>query len=187
MILLDLSEIVLRAGMQSTLTVDEPNVEDPDLRFAEPIQGEVVFRNGGELLNVAGELSTVLEIECARCLADVRVPLKVHVDERLPLDQVIRPNCPPADDDEGFDTVIASVIHLDAGRPIMNLSELLRQHIHTEVPIRTLCGAGCLGLCIRCGADLNLAECACPPPEDAGPFAQLASLRLREEGAEQQG
>lgn len=174
-VLLDLSEIVVRAGMRSTIEVDQESVEDEDLRFAEPLAGSVTFQNAGDILRITGRVRTVLEIACARCLADVRVPLDVEVDEGLPLSEVTHPDAKPQEGEE-FDPFVGSIIHLDQGRPILDLDELLRQRIVSEVPIRTLCGAACRGLCPRCGADLNQGPCACPPEENDSPLAGLRAL-----------
>ena len=58
--------------MRSTVEVDQETLEDPDLRLAEPLVGRMQFQNSGDLLNISGKLKTVLEVACARCLADVR-------------------------------------------------------------------------------------------------------------------
>jgi uncharacterized protein len=173
--LLDLSEIVIRQGMRSGVDVDQESLPDPDLKFAEKVEGHVDFQNSGDLLNITGRVRTVLEIPCARCLADVRVPLDVRLDEHFPIDEVTHPDRPPEKGEE-FDSIVASIVHLDQGRPILDLDELLRQRILTEVPIRTLCGSACRGLCPRCGADLNQGPCACPPEREDSPFAALSAL-----------
>jgi uncharacterized protein len=105
----------------------------------------------------------------------VRVPLDVTVEERFPLDAVTHPTAPPPEGEE-FDNIVAAVVHMDAGKPILDLDELLRQELLVEVPMRALCGAACRGLCPRCGADLNQGPCACPPDEAASPLAQLGTL-----------
>jgi uncharacterized protein len=181
--LLDLSEIVMRSGMRSAVDVDQETLDDPDLRLAEPLVGRVEFRNGGDLLNISGRLKTVLEIPCARCLADVRVPISLGLDEHFPLEDVTHPTAPPEEGEE-FDTLVSSIVHLDAGKPILDLDELLRQQILTEVPIRTLCGSACRGLCPLCGADLNQGPCACPAEPEETPFSKLAALLEVRNGGE---
>lgn len=183
--LLDLSEILIREGMKSALDVDQDSVPDPDLRFAEPVTGRVEFQNSGDLLNISGQVRTVVEIPCARCLADVRVPLNVTLDERLPLAEVAHPS-PPTEEDSGLETIVSSIVHLEQGRPILDLDELIRQQLIIEIPIRTLCGGDCRGLCPRCGADLNQGPCACPAETVESPFAALSAL-LEEDGEERNG
>ncbi len=173
--LLDLSEIVIRSGMRSRVEVDQPDLSDPDLRFAEAVRGKVEFQNSGDLLNIKGEIRAVIEVPCARCLADVRVPIRLGIDEHYPLAQVTNP-ARPIDAEDGLDTEIPSIVHLDAGKPVLDLDELLRQQVVSELPIRSLCGSACRGLCPQCGADLNQGLCACPADACESPFAALSAL-----------
>src|SRR5215467_5666568 len=110
--LLDLSEIVMRSGMRSTVDVGQETLDDPDLRLAEPLVGRLQFQNSGDLLNINGKLKTVLEIACARCLADVRVPISLNVDEHFPLEDITHPTAPHEEGEE-FDTIVSSIVHLD--------------------------------------------------------------------------
>ena len=179
---LDLSEIVVRDGMRVALDVDQPGVEDPDLVFGERLTGHLVFQNGGDLINIHGNAQTTLVVPCGRCLADVRVPVKVDVDEHFPIDDVLHPDRQPTEDN-GFDTVVSSVVYKDPqGKPILDLDELMRQLIVTEIPIRTLCDDACEGLCPQCGANLNEGPCACPKETANTPLAGLAAL-LEKDGS----
>ncbi len=174
--LLDLSEIVIREGMRVGFDVDQPFVEDPDLLFAEPLKGRLTFDNGGDLINIHGGVDTVLTLPCSRCLKDVPLPLHLDVEEHLPIDDVLHPDRPPKPDDEFYDANVSSIVYLDQGRPILDLDELLRQLIVSEVPIRALCDEECAGLCHHCGANKNEAECGCEQEQSNSPLAGLAAL-----------
>ena len=43
----------------------------------------------------------------------------------------------------------------------VDLDELVREQITLALPSRRLCREECKGLCPKCGADLNAAECSC--------------------------
>jgi uncharacterized protein len=45
------------------------------------------------------------------------------------------------------------------------------------MPFAPLCRPDCLGLCSRCGGDLNLGECTCRPEADPR-WAPLSGLEL---------
>lgn len=182
--LLDLSEIVIRQGMRVSLDVDQPLVEDPDLVFAEPLKGKLDFENSGDLISITGEVDTALTIACSRCLTDVRVPIQLEVEERFPIDDVTHPNRPPEEGEE-WETLVSSVVYLDQGRPILDLDELLRQLIVSEVPIRTLCDEECAGLCPECGINRNEAACNCGSAPVNTPLAGLAALLKDEDGESQ--
>lgn len=172
---LDLSEIVIRDGMRSSVELEGLALDDSDLNLAAPVDGRVDFQNSGDLLNIKGHARAVLRLQCARCLADVDVAVAMQIDERLPLEQVTHPDRPVEEGAEG-EIVVSEVVHLEAGRPILNMDELLRQQVVMEVPIRALCSETCKGLCQNCGADLNRGPCGCPPPEADPRLATLASL-----------
>jgi uncharacterized protein len=178
--LLDLSEIVIREGMRVNHEVDQPGVEDPDLQFIEPLKGTLTFENSGDLINISGIVTSTLSIACNRCLADVRSPLNLEVDEHFPTAEVVQPNRQPADD-EDYDPTVSSVVYLDQGKPILDLDELLRQLIIAEIPIQTLCSETCAGLCPKCGANRNDTPCTCADQVRNTPLAALAVL-LEEEG-----
>ena len=171
--LLDLSEIVIRSGMRVTVDVDQPSVEDPDLVFVEPLQGQLLFTNGGDLVNILGSVKTVVQLPCVRCLTEVRTPLKAEVEEHFPVADVLNPAKKP---DEEFDTPVSSVVYLEQGRPILDLDELLRQLLVAELPMRVVCSEECQGLCPRCGANRNETPCGCEEEATNRPLAGLASL-----------
>jgi uncharacterized protein len=88
----------------------------------------------------------------------------------------MNPPIEPTEDDEEFDTTVSSVVHLDAGRPILDLDELIRQQLWTELPLQALCDPECRGLCPNCGANRNENECRCPPSTEESPLAGLSVL-----------
>jgi uncharacterized protein len=173
--LLDLSEIVIREGMRVKHAVDQPGVEDPDLVFAEPLQGTLSFENSGDLINIQGRVKSTLTIPCNRCLEDVRMPLALAVEEHFPVEEILHPDRQPKDGEE-FDTTVSSVVYLDQGRPMLDLDELLRQLIVAEIPIQTLCAEDCAGLCPTCGVNRNETACQCAETPLNTPLAGLAAL-----------
>jgi len=177
--LLDLSEIVVREGMRVNHVVDQPSVEDPDLVFADPMKGTLTFENAGDLINIQGKVNSTLLIPCNRCLTDVRMPLNLQVEEHFPIEEILHPNRKPVDGEE-FDTTVSSVVYFDQGKPILDLDELLRQLIVSEVPIQTLCDDACAGLCPTCGGNRNETPCVCAAKDVNTPLAGLAVL-LRDE------
>ena len=178
--LLDLSEIVIRENMRVDLDVDQPGVEDPDLQFVEPLRGRLTFENGGELINIHGRVEAVLRASCARCLEDVTLRVPVSVDEHFPIADILNPTRQP-EEDEDYDATISTTVYLDQGKPILDLDELLRELILTEVPMAAVCDEACKGLCPECGANRNQTECRCHEERHNNPLAALGAL-LQEDG-----
>lgn len=178
---LDLSEIVSRPGMRSSVAVDEPGVSDPDLIYMAPVQGSVLFQNGGDLLLIDGKVKTTLELSCGRCLEPFRWPVTVTLEERFSLAEVLNPSAPPEEGGD-WDTTVSSVVYLDLGKPILDLDELIRQQLITEIPLQAICDEACRGLCAHCGANLNTGACACPEELSDTPLAALGELLKKRTG-----
>jgi uncharacterized protein len=180
---LDLSEIVSRPGMRSEVALDEAGAPDADLVFLAPVQGRARFQNSGDLLLIDGDVSTTLELSCSRCLEPVLWPVTVRLEERFPLEEVLHPSLPPEEGGD-WDTTVSAVVHLDAGKPILDLDELIRQQLITEIPLQALCDEACRGLCPQCGANRNTGVCACAEEVAGSPFAALAELIEKRNGDE---
>lgn len=185
--LLDLSEIVIRENMHVELDLDElrrkgeeVRIEDPDFQFVEPVRGHLTFENGGDLINIRGKVEASLKTSCARCLTDVTMSVPVQVEEHFPIADVLNPTRQP-EVDEDYDSTINTTVYLDQGRPILDLDELIRELILTEVPMASLCSDACQGLCPDCGANRNENPCTCELDRANKPLAGLASL-LQEDG-----
>jgi len=95
---------------------------------------------------------TTVRAECRRCLAEVLVP----VDESRGLIFSADEETPEGD---GCYVIPERARDLD-------LTVALREEVMLAVPPFVECRPDCLGLCPRCGADLNAGPCGCPPAGD---------------------
>ena len=59
---------------------------------------------------------------------------------------------------------------------MLDLSDVLRQYLLTDEPLKVLCREDCLGLCPECGADLNTEKCKCDAPDIDPRWGALAAL-----------
>ena len=60
--------------------------------------------------------------------------------------------------------------------PEIRLETFLAEVVSLAVPIQPLCREDCVGLCPRCGCDLNQTSCDCEELKPESPFAVLARL-----------
>ncbi len=44
---------------------------------------------------------------------------------------------------------------------VLDLKRMIFDEVYVNLPLKTLCDEGCLGLCATCGADLNVKSCDC--------------------------
>jgi uncharacterized protein len=84
---------------------------------------------------VSGEVQTVAEGECVRCLIDVRIPLEVEFQELFAYSF-----------DEAFDYQVHDE-HID-------LEPVIRDAVVLSLPFQPVCQEDCLGLCPQCGVRL---------------------------------
>ncbi len=97
-----------------------------------PVEGEITIERAidGSMLTVKGEISTRIEVACDRCGKPFAMDLKVPVEECLRVESA------PLTSLEVEESVEAT------GK--LDLSDLLRQVLILNLPIRKLCGCPAL-------------------------------------------
>lgn len=105
-------------------------------------------------IRVVGDLSTRVEVPCARCLESVTRSIERHFD------LLYRP--------QGTDAGRAEISVTDAEAEIgyytgdgLLLEDVLREQVLLAVPIKIVCREECKGLCPHCGRNLNQGSCDC--------------------------
>ena len=128
---------------------------DQDLEVSAPLVGKVRFLRLGEGILVTSQLRTRVRVPCRRCLAEVEVPVELHLEEQF------RPS---------IDIISGRPIPLEDGqddaartdeRHMLDLTEVVRQNLVLALPVSPLCKADCRGLCPVCGSNLNDGDCGC--------------------------
>ena len=123
----------------------------PDISLEGPvhIEGEITERSGCMLLTLAASVS--YETECARCLKELHRSLTFTLSKNAAVSGTL-------EDDENDDYVIIS-------DSVLSLEEPVEELLFLEMPSRDLCSDDCLGLCSKCGKDLNEGSCTCQTKE----------------------
>lgn len=109
------------------------------------------------VLKVKGKGTITVTIPCARCLADVSVPLDLDFEERVRTDRQEESAdiTDDAEPEDAFDEdYVLEGYHL-------NVDELVYGEALLIWPARVLCKEDCKGLCPVCGQNLNQGECGC--------------------------
>ena len=146
-----------------------------DVELAAPIEGELRLARTTRSILARGHLRTALVEHCSRCLVATSAPVEVDIEEEalpshdidtgLPLDVDTEPEALRLDDHHELD-----------------LAETVREAISLAEPIAPLCRPDCRGLCLECGADLNLEPTHHHDTDDIDPrLAALAAFRERPE------
>ncbi|CAI9112501.1 OLC1v1012958C1 [Oldenlandia corymbosa var. corymbosa] len=79
------------------------------------------------------------------------------------------------DDDSEY---VDDQLYFPPGDKEIDISKPIRDLLHVEITIDTICDPKCKGICLRCGINLNTKSCKCKK-QDGGenPFGPLGNLR----------
>ena len=124
-----------------------------------PVDVDVRLESVVEGILVSGTLAGRMTFLCSRCLKEFSEGFDLGVRELFA--HAAR---------EGED-------HYSITEGQIDLEPMVRDALVLSMPFSPLCSPGCLGLCARCGADLNLGECSCGPEVDPR-WSALGSLKL---------
>ncbi len=137
--------------------------------LADRVAGRVHFMRTHQGILATADLDVVAFQSCGRCLAEHPRSLSLSIEEEFyPLVDINtgrRLSAP-----EGSEGCRIDLAHT------LELSEVLRQYIITNTPMKPLCRPDCAGLCQGCGADLNRQPCGCDMGDVDPRWARLAGL-----------
>jgi uncharacterized protein len=124
-----------------------------DLRVPGPLAVELTYYRAGLDIVFEGTLDAAGEATCARCAEAFALPLASRFRVILtPRAAMAHANRELTCDDLGHGFYEGDEIDVTA---------LVHEHALLAVPTRLLCAESCQGLCPQCGANLNVATCAC--------------------------
>jgi uncharacterized protein len=133
---------------------EELSLEDQSavLRRPPKVRGRITL--GGAEVDLEGEISAGVEVECDRCLKPIAVAVETSFDVRyLPVSEYRRP------ENHELDAQDLSLALFDG--EAIDIDQLVREQILLALPVRRLCREECRGLCQICGIDRNVSDCGC--------------------------
>ncbi len=177
MLRIDLAELVRVTGKNIVVDINETPKSDDDVTYLAPAVGTVTITNTGSLVLVRGRIKTVIEMECGRCLLDVRQPIHAEIEEQYSLTEVESAHHNDAEAAIVADEENEVPPGLMDGT-VMDLNVIIRQAVILASPLGPVCRDDCRGLCATCGRNLNdtTATCDCVQPQRYTPLATLKTL-----------
>jgi len=123
-----------------------------------------VSRDGDDVV-VVGEIGASVPLTCGRCAEEFRVDIRPAVDVRYIPRPALNDDVQLGADDLDLDFY---------ANDELNLAALIETETTLALPMKPLCRPDCQGLCLVCGGNRNVVQCACPsrPPDP-----RLAALR----------
>ncbi len=141
-----------------------------DIWQVEPLEVHGRAELVAEEIRLRGNLNTVLEVPCARCLERTRRPVVLDFDLFY---RSIRTIAREEEVEIARDDLEIGFYHGDG----LMLEEALREQILLSLPMKSICRPDCAGLCPQCGKNRNLGKCDCAPPPPDERWAPLAGLK----------
>lgn len=138
----------------------------------EPILVKVKIERSGRNARVKGDIKAKLLLSCSRCLADFEWEVTDQFDFLLMLPSSAK----------GRPEVELAAEELDVSffdGETVDIAQIATEQIFLQMPLKPLCQEECKGLCPRCGANLNLKPCGCPPEATSSPFEVLKNIRSK--------
>jgi uncharacterized protein len=123
----------------------------------------------GKRVTLKGSAEMSSLFACSRCLKEFQLPLRADFEEEyLPAPELNVGEEEPADEE------------LEPGLyrgDEINIEELIREQMLLAVPMKPLCKPDCLGICPKCGRDLNEAVCGCRQEETDSRLMPLKKIK----------
>ena len=118
--------------------------------FVEPVDLILHWDRRDPYIRMRFEIKTNRQSQCDRCLDDV----KLVIDSQTELLVQLRDEVLEDLEDPDYKIVTPDNVEIDFTRD-------LRDAILLAVPVKILCNEDCKGLCVSCGANLNVESCTC--------------------------
>lgn len=129
------------------------------IRTKQPFVMEFANEDGKRLL-IQGETEVTIRIPCDRCLEEVDWTFSIKVDKEIDL---------TGDNEEKS---MENLNYMTGTN--LDVDQLIFGEILVSWPMKVLCREDCKGICKRCGANLNQAECQCQRTE---PDPRMAAIQ----------
>ncbi|MEC9007213.1 MAG: DUF177 domain-containing protein, partial [Candidatus Neomarinimicrobiota bacterium] len=113
---------------------------------------------------VYGKIDTTINVSCDRCLKDYQNDLSSKLNIIL------------THNEEIIKEMSSDVIRFKNSDDFIDISNILRDIILLDEPIKKLCNKDCKGLCSNCGLNLNEKDCDCKQFESNESLKELENL-----------
>jgi uncharacterized protein len=150
---------------------------ESDYTVVEPVSLAFDIFKDKQQFRLVGDVKTVLELPCGRCLEPFKMGVDAHFDLRY---HPHAPNTGAAHDQEREieeDDLTTAFYENDE----IDLGLLMVEQFYLALPMKPLCREECKGLCPECGTNLNKSTCACRRAWDDPRLAALRELKLKTE------
>lgn len=153
-----------------TLEPSQIDLDDETVKLKTGVQVAGKIKKGIVQTDVEGAISTVVEVECGRCLQPVEKSLDVSFSAAFVTAENYTKAAEAKLNEQDLDVSIYEGDKID-------LTELVREQIVLALSEQVFCREDCQGLCWKCAANRNLIDCNCEEKEVDPRWAALKNLK----------
>ena len=154
-----------------TLTPEEICLDSEDAKLINVVKTRGDLKKGIAQVDVEGEISCDVAVECSRCLTSAESSLKIPFDTVFVAPEHYTET---KEAELGVEDLEVSIVEDDQ----IDLTELFREQILLNLPTQIFCKEDCQGLCPKCGANRNLIDCKCKDKEIDPRWEALGDLKF---------
>ena len=137
-----------------------------------PLKVDITIERVEDKYTLEGVMRGAFRLKCDRCLETYIH----HIESAWSLLLAV----PPSGIDEGEIELFEDDLAVDFIQGFeINLDDIVREQIFLAMPFKSLCKEECSGLCIACGANLNIEKCTCPKEKRHTAFSKLEGLKVQ--------
>jgi uncharacterized protein len=174
-------------SLSGDVTADELELAETDAVLSGPLAVGLDLRGVDGTVCATGVVEGAAIRQCVRCLKDFEERIAFSI--RVAYEREVKASPPVAKRDDGRKKKPVPPVEVEpeeANDDIyhyagdhLELAPMLREQLILATPMHPLCAEDCLGLCLRCGKDLNTGPCGCPVEPPSGPFQVLRKLKQK--------
>ncbi|KAF5749891.1 hypothetical protein HS088_TW03G00218 [Tripterygium wilfordii] len=154
-----------------------------DYPLGTPVMVSVDVTRKRQKLRLDGIIRTVLSLDCNRCGGPAAESIfsnfsllltEEPVEESDIIDMGViygddkfkSSSGDTAEEDEDDESIdLDDRLHFPPDEKEIDISKNIRDTVHIEITINAICDPSCKGLCLKCGTNLNTAQCGCGKEE----------------------
>lgn len=155
--------------IHSSENAESLNISPSDLILGDDVHIDAMIRREGDIFFVDGMIKTVLSLTCSRCAVEFLHPVDTffHCHEEPIGNASTEIELALKKRDMDIDHYAGDEVEINT---------LFREQVMLSIPMHPLCKPDCLGLCPKCGQNLNIGKCDCKEEEVLNPFSVIKRL-----------
>ncbi|KAG9452397.1 hypothetical protein H6P81_005301 [Aristolochia fimbriata] len=144
-----------------------------DFPLGTPVQISVDVTRKKKMLRLDGIVKTVITLGCNRCAEPAAESIFSNFSLLLSEEPVeeqetiylfgddFRSSNGEEEDEDDEDIDVDDQLYFPVEENEIDISKHIRDIVHVEITINTICDPNCKGLCLKCGVNLNKSSCNC--------------------------